>query len=262
MSIQRVNSQPVIGGAPEVKESVKAGSQRSGLSFQDIFAAALSDDEVTGGSERLDAANAKLLRLEMMRSALSLDSLPSTPAREAGRVETLLALFAEHGQRTASAPLNKRAAGCGGIAGSAVPKVVAASHSADDNCDKSLSAVIVRASRRYGVEEGLIKAVIKAESNFNPTAVSPVGARGLMQLMPGTANGLGVTDSFNPEQNVMAGTRFLKDLLNRYSGDIDKALAAYNWGPGNLDRGKGRLPLETRDYLVKVKKYYSEYCDS
>jgi soluble lytic murein transglycosylase-like protein len=122
-----------------------------------------------------------------------------------------------------------------------------------------LDDVVTRASRRYGVEVGLIKAVIKAESNFNPKAVSPVGAQGLMQLMPATARGLGVTDSFDPEQNVMAGTKFLKDLLARYNGNVDKALAAYNWGPGNVDRKPHLLPRETREYLVKVKEYYNQF---
>ena len=122
-----------------------------------------------------------------------------------------------------------------------------------------LDPVIAKASRKYGVEVGLIKAVIKAESNFNPTAVSHAGARGLMQLMPATARSLGVNDSFDPEQNVMAGTRFLSDLLKRYNGDIDSALAAYNWGPGNVDKRPDRLPRETRDYLVRVKQLYSTY---
>jgi soluble lytic murein transglycosylase-like protein len=80
-----------------------------------------------------------------------------------------------------------------------------------------------------------------------------------MQLMPATAAGLGVSEPFDPEQNIMGGTRFLKDLMNRYGGDLDKTLAAYNWGPGNLSRGKGRLPQETREYLVKVKRLYETY---
>jgi|GEM_PF-2103223 len=126
----------------------------------------------------------------------------------------------------------------------------------------ALSPLIARASKRYGVDPGLIKAVIHAESGFTPSAVSPAGAQGLMQLMPSTSSDLGVTNPFNPEQNVMAGTRFLKNLINRYGGDVDKALAAYNWGPGNLDRKKGALPKETRQYVAKVKQLYNDYQSS
>lgn len=122
-----------------------------------------------------------------------------------------------------------------------------------------LDPVILKASRKYGVDAGLIRAVIKAESGFNPQAVSHAGARGLMQLMPATARALGVDDSFDPEQNVMGGTRFLKDMLQRYNGDVDAALAAYNWGPGNVDRSPDHLPHETRNYLVRVKQLYASY---
>lgn len=123
---------------------------------------------------------------------------------------------------------------------------------------EGIERVIAQASQRYGVDTGLIRAVIKAESNYNPRAISQAGAQGLMQLMPATARGLGVSDPFNIEQNVMAGTRFLKGLLDRYNGNLDSALAAYNWGPGNVDRRPDRLPRETRDYLVKVKQYYAD----
>lgn len=122
-----------------------------------------------------------------------------------------------------------------------------------------LDPIISRASLKYGVDVGLIKAVIKAESDFNPQAVSPAGARGLMQLMPATAHSLGVNDSFDPEQNVMGGTRFLKDMLRRYDGNVDAALAAYNWGPGNVDKRSDHLPRETRDYQVRVKQLYASY---
>jgi soluble lytic murein transglycosylase-like protein len=122
-----------------------------------------------------------------------------------------------------------------------------------------LDPIISKAAQKYGVDAGLIKAVIKAESDFNPEAVSHAGARGLMQLMPGTARSLGVTDSFDPEQNVMGGTRFLKDLLHRYDGNVDSALAAYNWGPGNVDKRPELLPRETRDYLARVKQLYAVY---
>jgi soluble lytic murein transglycosylase-like protein len=122
-----------------------------------------------------------------------------------------------------------------------------------------LDPIVSKASQKYGVDVGLIKAIIKAESDFNPLAVSHAGARGLMQLMPATARSLGVSDSFDPEQNVMAGTRFLKDMLQRYNGDVDSALAAYNWGPGNVDKRPEYLPRETRDYLARVKQLYAVY---
>lgn len=123
----------------------------------------------------------------------------------------------------------------------------------------NLDPIIQKASRQYGVDAALIRAVIKTESNFNPRAVSHAGAQGLMQLMPATARGLGVSNPFDPEQNVMGGTRFLKGLLDRYNGDLDSALAAYNWGPGNVDRRPDRLPRETRDYLARVKQLYASY---
>ena len=138
--------------------------------------------------------------------------------------------------------------------------VVLEVHSSASHADTAwLDAVISKASQKYGVDAGLIRAVIKAESNFNPQAVSHAGARGLMQLMPATARSLGVTDSFDPEQNVMGGTRFLKDMLQRYDGDVDAALAAYNWGPGNVDKRPDHLPRETRDYLARVKQLYASY---
>lgn len=129
----------------------------------------------------------------------------------------------------------------------------------DTTGNGNLEPIIQKASRQYGVDAALIRAVIKTESNFNPRAVSHAGAQGLMQLMPATARGLGVNNAFDPEQNVMGGTRFLKGLLDRYNGDLDAALAAYNWGPGNVDRRPDRLPRETREYLVKVKQLYASY---
>jgi len=115
-----------------------------------------------------------------------------------------------------------------------------------------VDAIIARAAEAHGVDAKLIEAVIKTESDFNPDAVSPVGAQGLMQLMPGTAEDLGVKDPFDAEENVQAGSRYLKQLLDRYDGDTGLALAAYNWGMGNLERHPERMPQETINYISKI----------
>jgi soluble lytic murein transglycosylase-like protein len=121
---------------------------------------------------------------------------------------------------------------------------------------EKLKEVIAESARKYDLPEKLLSAVIKVESNFNPRAVSSEGARGLMQLMPATARQLGVKNSFDIKQNVDAGSRYLKDMLDRYDGRIDLALAAYNAGPGAVDRYGGIPPYrETKGYVKKVMAY-------
>jgi soluble lytic murein transglycosylase-like protein len=115
-----------------------------------------------------------------------------------------------------------------------------------------IEAIIEKAATTFGVNSGLIKAVIQAESSFNPNAVSPKGAMGLMQLMPDTARELGVKNPLNPTENVMGGTRYLKQLLDRYEGSVPLALAAYNWGMGNLDSRPSQMPRETKNYVAKI----------
>ncbi len=110
-----------------------------------------------------------------------------------------------------------------------------------------------RLAKQYGMDPLLVQAVIEVESNYDPFAISPKGAQGLMQLMPGTARNLAVRDSFNPLENIEAGVRHLKSLLARFDGSIDNALAAYNAGAGAVERHGGVPPYrETADYVAKV----------
>ncbi|HEY5674641.1 MAG TPA: lytic transglycosylase domain-containing protein [Malonomonas sp.] len=123
------------------------------------------------------------------------------------------------------------------------------------NSREQIEQLIDRVAQQVSLAPELIRSVVSAESNFSPDAVSSAGAQGLMQLMPATARELEVTDSFDPQQNLLGGSRYLKQLLDKYDGDLDRALAAYNWGQGNVDRkGLAQMPQETRDYLVKVKQ--------
>lgn len=122
-----------------------------------------------------------------------------------------------------------------------------------------LSQVVNEASGRYRLDPDLVNSVIKAESDFKVRAVSPKGAQGLMQLMPGTAAQLGVPNAFDPEANVDGGTRYLRELLERYNFDLVKALAAYNAGPHRVEQFGGVPPYyETRAYVAKIVKDFNK----
>jgi soluble lytic murein transglycosylase-like protein len=120
--------------------------------------------------------------------------------------------------------------------------------------------LILKAANRYQVDSALIKAIIMAESNYNPKAVSKRGAKGLMQLMPKTAEALGVGDSFDPEHNINAGVRYFRKLLNQFDGDTKLALAAYNAGSRKVREYRGVPPFRaTHRYIKRVFEYHKYY---
>lgn len=128
---------------------------------------------------------------------------------------------------------------------------------------QQIEDAVLKASRKYGVDANLIKAVIKTESNFKVNAVSSAGAKGLMQIMPANFKSLGITNPFDIYQNIDGGTKLLKEYMDRYNGDVEMALMAYNGGPGRMKR-RGvtsvahiyKMPKETQNYVKKVMNYY------
>ncbi len=137
---------------------------------------------------------------------------------------------------------------------------VAAMRPPDPDRMKRYDGFIREAALVYRLPEAFLRAVMRVESNFYPDAVSNRGAMGLMQLMPGTAASMGVLDAFDPRQNVLGGARFLRVLANSYGGDLVRTIAAYNAGPGAVQRYDGIPPYaETRRYVQRVLTHYYEY---
>lgn len=158
------------------------------------------------------------------------------------------------------------------LAGRAAPSSWSHYFQSGDNAGQppAYDSTIQAASRKFGVDSALVKAVINAESSFNPNAVSRAGAKGLMQLMDGTGQAMGVADPFDPLQNIEGGTKYLSGLLRKYNGNPGAALAAYNAGPGRLDKLGIKddrdleaklhlLPEETQQYVRKVMQLKHHY---
>lgn len=133
----------------------------------------------------------------------------------------------------------------------------------DEDVSKKIEVAVSNASKKYGVDENLIKAIIQVESNFKTDLVSSAGAKGLMQVMPSNYESLGITDPFDIEQNINGGTKLLKSYLDMYDGNVEMALMAYNGGPTRMkNRGVKssediyKMPKETQNYVPKVLKIY------
>ena len=124
---------------------------------------------------------------------------------------------------------------------------------------QAIEASISNAAKKYDVNPNLVRAIVRQESSFNPNSLSSAGAQGLMQLMPGTARSLGVSNPWDIEQNIEGGTHYIKEQIDQF-GDVSMALAAYNAGPGAVQKYNGIPPYqETQNYVQKVLKYFNEY---
>ncbi|MEO3947423.1 lytic transglycosylase domain-containing protein [Gorillibacterium sp. CAU 1737] len=190
------------------------------------------------------------------------DTIPAEYATYTLGANNLLSGFSSGSMTTGFQQLSNSSAYSGVTASTALARLSAAAGYGLSGTN-AYDPIIADAAARFNVPTSLVKAVIDQESSFQPYAVSRAGAKGLMQLMDATARGLGVTDSFDAEQNIHGGTRFLGDLLRRYGGDEAMALAAYNAGPGRLEQlgitnrseltAKYRsLPQETQAYVTRV----------
>lgn len=128
------------------------------------------------------------------------------------------------------------------------------------NVENKFDDIFAAAAKKYNVPINVLKAIAKAESNFNPLATSPAGAKGIMQLMPGTASAMGVTNVYDPEDNIFGGAKYFSQMLNLFDNDYKLALAAYNAGAGNVKKYKGIPPFaETQKYIPKVLAYAENY---
>lgn len=145
------------------------------------------------------------------------------------------------------------------------PNITVNENVANKSDRERIDNAVNAASAKYGVDKQLIRAIIKTESNFNPKVTSSAGAQGVMQIMPANFKMLGITDGYNIEQNIDGGVKLLKQYLDKFGGNTEMALMAYNGGPGTMQK-RGvkspadvyKMPKETQNYLVKVSKYYNE----
>lgn len=210
--------------------------------------------EAAGASTAAAGAHSALARIAELQAlvARATGAEPATAASNGGAsfASTLAAAGGQQVATVAAGAFQPAGAGFG----------VTAPGSAGLGAPSPFDGLIAAAAQRYGIDPALLKGLIRAESNFDPNASSGAGAAGLVQLMPGTAASLGVTDRLDPAQSIDGGARYLRQQLDAFGGDVTKALAAYNAGPGAVRRFGGVPPYaETQAYVQKVVAYADEY---
>ena len=210
-------------------------------SFREVFAAAERTQQAMAVDALLTAQSSGSISPEMVQKLLGFNPQPNIPVANTTTVSgTEDTVSSDSPQTAASAGVSSDASG---NTGSVSPT--------------DLDAYFEEAARTYGVDVNLLKAIARAESNYNPNATSSSGAMGVMQLMPSTAQSLGITDAYNAHDNIMGGAKVISQHLSRYNGDLSLALAAYNAGSGNVDKYGGIPPFtETQNYVKKVLAYY------
>jgi hypothetical protein len=233
--------------------------------FQQILETQLAPaGSAASGKNTTEVPDEKTLRklIEIIRLRMMMDEHMLESMRDNGNDQSLYQRFSRWqlgGLNAVAPPVEQAKPGVenpAAIAAEEVPSVVRVRKASDRS--RQYEPIIRDASRTYGVDPELIRAVIRAESNFKNESTSPKGAMGLMQIMPETAKDLGIGDAYDPRENIMGGTRYLKGLLDRYRGDVPTALAAYNWGMGNVERRPEKLPRETRIYIDRIQQFMGD----
>jgi len=251
--------QPLEAGRTALNGADGAGSFKKILETQ---MAAPAENAAPGGATGIGDDKKIIHLIEIIRLRMMLDQHLLESMRDNGDPRSLYQRFARlpsGGLNAVSPPAGQAKHGADNPAPTAVeevPSVVRVRNASDRS--SPYEPIIQQASKAYGVDAGLIRAVIRAESNFKNESTSPKGAMGLMQIMPGTAKDLGIRDAYDSQENIMGGTRYLKSLLDRYRGDVPTALAAYNWGMGNVERRPEKLPRETRVYINRIQQFMDE----
>ncbi len=202
----------------------------------------------------------KVRKSSVEERVMSSPSSPNPAKETAKKIEGMIEIGTKDAKEAFSEVLEEIRQKVNANINNSFPEGQVISYKEDLKDVKNIEELIVKLSKKHGVDPALVKAMVKVESNFDPKAVSPVGAKGLMQIMPGTAKDLGIKDPLDPKQNLEGGIKYMKRLLKKYNNDVTLALAAYNAGPGNVDKHDGIPPFsETKNYVRKVLHAYTVY---